>query len=47
MKASAWVSGTGCLLGRAIVLQKGGKLQLKMKSPTSVNWMELLMAVVT
>lgn len=39
--------GQVALLGRTIVLQKGGKMQLKMKSPTSVKWMELLMAVVT
>lgn len=39
--------GQVALLGRAIVLQKGGELKLKVKSPTSVKWMELLMAVVT
>lgn len=39
--------GQVALLGRAIVLRKGGKLQLKMKSPTRIKWMELLMAVVT
>lgn len=39
--------GQVALLGRTIALQRGGKLQLKMKFPTSVKWMELLMAVVT
>lgn len=39
--------GQVALLGRTIALHRGGKLQLKMKSPTSVKWMELLMAVVT
>lgn len=39
--------GQVALLGRTIALQRGGKLQLTMKFPTSVKWMELLMAVVT